>query len=260
MNPEQARSIRFKKRLEERFSLPLLDQYDIEYDDRSFFIIQREQEEEYEEDEEKLIENESEKVEYFGYFIEPFSMKEDREAGVIHENGFVEIKKYKDIKDAWLDSLEETKDPRAKVKNSTIEKRDNKDDKRLSEKDKLLLIEELYELLQPGETPNDFLCRFYQTKPKTQRKIIKNVRKMIKTESNSEQHNGISTDKRKTENKETDNDKENNDEKKALFERIVEICDILSMNGCIDIYNETKGKIQNKLKSFKDKLAQIDPQ
>jgi len=39
------------------------------------------------------------RMEYFGYRVEPFNMKADRESGVIHEDGFVEIKKGKERKD-----------------------------------------------------------------------------------------------------------------------------------------------------------------
>lgn len=36
--------------------------------------------------------------EYFGYKIEPFSMKDDREVGKIHEDGFVEIRRTKEMR------------------------------------------------------------------------------------------------------------------------------------------------------------------
>ena len=35
-------------------------------------------------------------MEYFGNRIEPFHMKDDRETGTIHEDGFVEISKTKE--------------------------------------------------------------------------------------------------------------------------------------------------------------------
>ena len=34
-------------------------------------------------------------MEYFGYQIEPFHMKDDRETGKIHRDGFVELSKDK---------------------------------------------------------------------------------------------------------------------------------------------------------------------
>ena len=36
------------------------------------------------------------RMEYFGNRIEPFHMKDDRETGTIHEDGFVEISKTKE--------------------------------------------------------------------------------------------------------------------------------------------------------------------
>jgi hypothetical protein len=41
-------------------------------------------------------------MEYFGNRIEPFHMKDDRETGTIHEDGFVEISKTKERQTRYL--------------------------------------------------------------------------------------------------------------------------------------------------------------
>ena len=104
-------------------------------------------------------------MEYFGYKVEPFSMKADRETGVIHEDGFVEVDRKKERenrhgvilfiqklilnRDPWLDSLEEVEDPRAKVKR--VAKEESSDDETpLDPKERFHLTKELFDLLQPG--------------------------------------------------------------------------------------------------------------
>jgi len=193
-------------------------------------------------------------------------MKDDRETGTIHEDGYVEISKTKEraTRDAWLDSLDEVEDPRTK-----LAKRPAKDDleygsddekiKPLDAKEKYHLTKELYNLLTPGESPNQALSRLRPAQAKPQKKSQKNVRKkQLKTEDNSDQHNlvekGTEGQQEVSENKEANED----DEKKKAFDRLVEICDILCGNGYMEVYNDTRERIQNKFMRFEDELIKHD--
>lgn len=104
-------------------------------------------------------------MEYFGYAIEPFNMKEDRETGKIHEDGYVEISKKKErdlrqevnhilqklilFRDPWLESLEEVEDPRYKAKRIMANPIEDEVEP-LNPREMFHLRKELYDALQPG--------------------------------------------------------------------------------------------------------------
>lgn len=106
-------------------------------------------------------------MEYFGYVIEPFNMKEDRETGKIHEDGYVEINKKKErdlrhavnriiqklilFRDPWLESLEEVEDPRFKAKRIMTNPSAFDDEvPPLGPREMFHLRKELYDMLLPG--------------------------------------------------------------------------------------------------------------
>jgi hypothetical protein len=49
-------------------------------------------------------------VEYFGYKIEPFNMRQEEEMGEIDEEGFFVFSKKRQNRDAWLQSLEDNEE------------------------------------------------------------------------------------------------------------------------------------------------------
>ena len=179
-------------------------------------------------------------------------------------------------RDAWLDSIDEVEDPRTK-----LAKRPAKDDleygsdeeiKPLEPKEKYHLTKELYNLLTPGnlnekfsiflyitgESPNQALSRLRPAQAKPQKKSQKNVRKkQLKTEDNSEQHNLVEkgTEGTIAENKEEANGDE---EKKKAFDRLVEICDVLCGNGYMEVYNDTRERIQNRFMRLEDEFIKHD--
>ncbi len=106
-------------------------------------------------------------MEYFGYRIEPFKMKAERETGIIHEDGFVELNRAKENKnrflffcrkilyarDAWLDSLDEATETQTKIKRPAqreIEDDGDEKEETLDTKEKFHLVKELFDLLYPG--------------------------------------------------------------------------------------------------------------
>jgi hypothetical protein len=52
-------------------------------------------------------------IEYYGYKIEPFNMKEEQQMGEIDEDGFFVFSKKRHLKDAWLDSLHDNEGEQA---------------------------------------------------------------------------------------------------------------------------------------------------
>lgn len=44
-------------------------------------------------------------IEYFGYAIEPFNMREEEEMGDIDEEGYFVFKRKNKNRDAWLESI-----------------------------------------------------------------------------------------------------------------------------------------------------------
>lgn len=263
MNPEQARSIRFKKRLEEQLDLKDKDRLDIDDDEKDTKKILRELEKQYNNEEKAIGKEDYDRMEYFGYVIEPFNMKEDRETGKIHEDGYVEIskKKERDLRDPWLESLEEVEDPRYKAKRiMTNPNPFDGEAEPLGPREMFHLRKELYDILLPGETANHALNRFRPAQAKAQPKHKKNVRKTVKTEENSAQHNmaganGDTEVKKGEAATEAQGDQTDKDKK---FERIVEICNILSGNGYMDVYTDTKETIQKKFMKEEDVLIKRD--
>jgi hypothetical protein len=87
----------------------------------------------------------------------------------------------------------------------------------------------------------------------------KNVRKKVKNEENSEQANALD-DKPKKEEKEKKDDKNElpEEEKKRLFNRIIEICDILVSTGYMDVGTDTKEQIKEKFIKEEDKVIRTD--
>ena len=80
----------------------------------------------------------------------------------------------------------------------------------------------------------------------------------MKTETNSDQHNVLGKDGKKAENKEEDKEQDNDEEKKKMFDRVVEICDLLCGNGYMDVFTDTRERIQNKFMRIEDELIQHD--
>lgn len=68
----------------------------------------------FKEDLEKALKNHSrntfskdleKQVQYFGYKLEPFNMKEEEEMGEVDEEGFFVMNDKRRVRDPWLDSL-----------------------------------------------------------------------------------------------------------------------------------------------------------
>jgi len=267
MDAEKARSLRVQKRLEEKLNLKgneKLDDFDD--DQRGTKQVLRELEKQYRNEEKEVGQNDLDKMEYFGNRIEPFHMKDDRETGTIHEDGFVEISKTKErqTRDAWLDSIDEIEDPKSKLakrpaKDDLEDDDDDFDAKsdQLEPKEKYHLTKELYNLLHPGETPNQALSRLRPAQAKPQKKTQKNVRKkQLKTEENSEQHNLAEGNNNNKEGEIAENKED--EEKKKAFDRLVEICDSLCGNGYMEVYNDTRERVQNRFMRFEDELIKHD--
>ena len=258
MDAAKARSLRVQKRIVKRLDLQsnkqlnLLD-FEDDGDERGTKKVLRELEKQYRDEEKEAGQNDLDKMEYFGNCIEPFHMKDDRQTGTIHEDGYVEISKIKEraTRDAWLDSLDEAEDSRTKfakrlAKDDLEYGSDGEEMKPLDVQEKYHLTKELYDLLIPGESPNQALSRVRPAQAKPQKKNQRNVRKkQLKTEDNSDQHNLV---KKGTEGN-------GDEEKKKLFGRLVEICDILCGNGYMEVYVDTRERIQNRFMRFEDELV-----
>ena len=104
-----------------------------------------------------------------------------------------------------------------------------------------------------------------QAKP--QKKAQKNVRKkQLKTEDNSQQHN-LAENEKGTNNGNGDHKEgeiaetkvgAEDEEKKKNFDRLVEICDSLCGNGYMEVYNDTRERIQNRFMRLEDELIKHD--
>lgn len=118
------------------------------------------------------------------------------------------------------------------------------------------------DLLKIGENANHALSRLKPAQAKVQPKHKKNIRKTVKTEENSAQHNLAGANGEKdTEVKKGDNAtgaQGDQAEKDKQFERIVEICNILSGNGYMDVYSDTKEDIQRKFMKEEKELIKHD--
>ena len=87
----------------------------------------------------------------------------------------------------------------------------------------------------------------------------KNIRKKVKNEENSEQKNALddNPELRKIE-EATKNGELTEDQKKKLFDRLIEICDILLGTGYPDVYSDTKEAIIGKFIKEEDKCIRSD--
>jgi len=82
---------------------------------------------------------------------------------------------------------------------------------------------------------------------------------MVKTENNSDQHNALKKENKTQEGaKDKDGQDKSDEEKKKLFDKIVEICGILCGNGYMEVFTDTRERIQNKFMRIEDELIKHD--
>ena len=205
------------------------------------------------------LKNESIKsqIDYYGYVLEPFNMKNERGVGKLDDEGFYVFDHIKEneARDAWLDSLdqdpyhqglaqnEENKQKAAKgvweekkeesgivVEEEGMEKEEGgkrekvegevKKEEILNKEQLVLLVEELTGYMKEEELTSGMIKRM-RPKEKKMQVFKKNIRKGMKKDEEGEKREKEGDKKQK----------EEEDEEKNKFLRVVEICDLLTNNG-----------------------------
>lgn len=186
-------------------------------------------------------------LDYYGYVLEPFNMNNERKVGNIDQTGFFVFDKQKenDLKDPWLDALdqdpykqgliqnEDWKERKKKV-NLNEEEIDIKPEKtkieKMSQSFLIDLTKELIEFAKNGQKISELLRQIKPNNKNNMKIFKKNIRKTDKTKKNESQQKIIVEENEKN------------------FNRVVELCDILASNGNLEIYNQTKEELETYLK------------
>ncbi|CAD8189797.1 unnamed protein product [Paramecium pentaurelia] len=178
-------------------------------------------------------------IDYFGYEIELFNIKNERDVGKFDDSGYFIFDRAKDksVNDAWLDQLDQ-KEVEVVENQQTTEKQKQQEEPKENQDVKLeqLSIDQLkeirYELLETNENASQAMKRVRTKLAKLQKKVFKkNVRK-----GNSKQNQNQMTQ---------ENIYDAYDESKQTLDILVDICNtIVKKSNDPSIYYIKKKKNQ----------------
>ena len=179
-----------------------------------------------------------------GYKLEPFNLREEMEQGEFDEEGFYMENKRGQVKDAWLDSVEN--EPKRRFASKKVKSQAEEDDEEESEEiDSKKIIRDIVAYLQEGENVNKALMRLSKQK----RHEKKTGKVFIEREGMNNKEKG----------KEKGQDAQERDHQKdpltditQIFDFLTERADRLLSSGYYDAYTAPKAKLLQELEKGKD--------
>uniref|UniRef100_A0A161ZV94 OCRE domain-containing protein n=1 Tax=Daucus carota subsp. sativus TaxID=79200 RepID=A0A161ZV94_DAUCS len=180
-----------------------------------------------------------------GVNIEPFNLEKENKEGFFDETGnYVEYVNEKQIKDAWLDNVDDTHiDP--KLAGKRIETADEEESFELSSKEIGTMKRRMADVLLPGETDKDLLRQRFNPFVLLSLSLYLDICVVAVLQA-LRRLKGSSTSKKEKMSAET----------KVIFDQLTEDAMRLMENGDYNVYDENKEVFQREAEGY-EKLAQL---